>query len=106
MGTEVDFRSPFIGSLASKQRLQPDEQSTPTQVRAFREEAVTDIERRAAELVANGEQRRWLESADDEAARVPATVNGPLVFELAQATGFADAESVFSLRKEHQLWRT
>ena len=51
---------------------------TPEQVMKTRERVVSAIERRAAELVANGEQNRWLATMDEGSTWVAATVNGPL----------------------------
>ena len=63
-----------------------------------REKVMKRIETRAAELVSSGEVERWFSQADQQTKMGSEGINGPLWRELAEETGFTDANCVESFR--------
>jgi hypothetical protein len=71
---------------------------TPAQVMTEREAVTSRIERWARTMWADGTADEWLADADAVTQQVSSTVCGPLLLELAKATGFQDGECVDILR--------
>ena len=72
--------------------------NSPQDIIKFREDAISDIEFRQHELWESGEATKWLMSADPHARVIAQDVNGPLIEELAAASGFWDPECIDMFR--------
>ena len=72
--------------------------NSPQDIIKFREDAISDIEFRQHELWESGEATEWLMSADPHARVIAQDVNGPLIEELAAASGFWDPECIDMFR--------
>ena len=65
-------------------------QSSPAELREWREEQICHIERVALSHIESGRTADWLASADPAIQRISASVNGPLLCDLIQLSGHCD----------------
>ena len=78
--------------------------SSDQEIMEEREMIVRCVEELGREVHASGEQKAWLSSCDAATAAVAASVNGPLLENVANEARHADADSVDLLRYGSQLY--